>query len=100
MGKRRARPELPPVLLGEVRAAGIEVEAYCALCMHRAVIPAEKLAAMPDDTVLDTLARRTRCTGCNRTGGHGVVPAPQAWIAYLRKTGQDHRLPYWACFTN
>ena len=33
-----------------------------------------------------------------RRGGASANPESRLWVAHLRKTGQRHRLPYWAPF--
>lgn len=89
------RPELPPVLLGELRSAGIDIMAKCGLCGRISMIAPGDLV-LPDDADMSRVARALKCTECGRAGGNGAHPEPAPWVRYLRRTGQRHREPWYA----
>lgn len=88
-----------PILLGELRAAGIGITLRCVLCPRSAEMDPKDLPD-GDDVSLRELVDYARCTGCgSRRGGLGISPDWPAWIRHLRRTGQHGRLPWFACFT-
>ena len=88
-------PNFSDIFLGEIRRAGVDLWVRCPSCGHDAMIAATKIRH-PDTVRLAQLADVFHCTHCNRRGGQGVQPEPKAWVQHLRRTGQYHRLPYWA----
>src|SRR4051794_24658067 len=89
------RPQLPPILLGELRRAGVAVTVIGPIC-KRAAEMSPHVVRLPDTTDMNTLGHAMRCTGCNRKGGPRATPFPRQWVRYLRATGQRHREPWYA----
>lgn len=91
------RPDLPPILLSEVRAAGLSLEVTCGHpdCRHRAVIDAGALALL-GTLDLNAVGHRMSCTRCGRRRGNDVRPNARGWVRHLRATGQTERLPFFA----
>lgn len=84
---------LPPIFLGEVRAAGARLSASCPVCRHTSWLDPAVLV-QPDDIGLIELGRLLRCGGCGRRGGCGAVPEVEPWVRWLRRTRQISRLPW------
>lgn len=91
------RPPLPPILLSEVREAGLVLMVGCGhpSCFHKAEIPASQIA-LPGSLDMNEVGHRLRCTACGRRGGNNVYPDPRGWVRHLRATGQRERLPWFA----
>ena len=87
------RPNLPPILLGELRRARIAITVRCPICNREAEMSPE-VVRLPDSTDMNTLGHAMRCTGCNRKGGINCYPVPKAWVRYLRQTRQTDRMPW------
>lgn len=100
MGRNTRTPfrwNLPPVLVGELRAARVPIFVHCPSCSRSSLIdPA--LHSFPDDADLARLSRALKCEGCGRKGGISAVPDSASWIRYLRASGQTDRLPWHAPF--
>jgi len=88
---------LPPITLGDVRPARISLAVLCPVCRRRGKLDPTSLS-LPDDADMARVAAALRCEGCGRKGGMSAVPEMGAWIAWLRDTGQDARLPWCAAF--
>ena len=88
-----ARPALPPILLGELRQAGIGIGVRCPICNASSDMSAAEID-LPDDADMDRLSRALRCLRCGRKGGISAYPEPARWVRHLRKTGQRDRLPW------
>ena len=99
MGQQRRypRPPKPPITLGELRAGNVPLSASCPIC-HRGATFEPHAIDVPDTTTVEDMTRRLRCTGCGRKGGMSVCPDGEAWVWYLRRTGQRDRLPWYQCF--
>ena len=87
------RPELPPILLGELKRANIPIDVTCPLCRHTATLDPNDLP-LPDSFNMSAVGHSMRCTKCTRRGGINVYPVPKAWVRHLRATGQKHRVPW------
>lgn len=92
---RRKGSQLPPILLGEAKAASPTIIAECPVCRHKVELPSATFS-QADTTPLAEISRRMRCTGCRRLGGVTLHPIPRDWVRYLRQTGQGERLPFYA----
>lgn len=88
------RKDLPPVLLGELRQAGVPVFVKCP-CFRMVTIEATALP-LPDDADMSRLGHALKCTVCGRSGGITATPEPKPWVLYLRRTGQRDRMPWYA----
>jgi len=75
-----ARLRLTSILLGEVRAARLDLFADCPVCGHREYVKAEELP-LPDEFDMKEIGRRMRCTGCGRRGGIDICPDTRSWVA-------------------
>ncbi len=53
---------------------------------------------MPEDAPLSRISKALKCTRCDRKGGIDVIPDGEAWVRYLRKTGQRDRMPWYQAF--
>jgi hypothetical protein len=94
MGRTIHKPDIPPILLGEVRSLGIMLSFKCTICMHSRMIDPKSLTH-DDGVTLHDLAHYARCTPCNRRrGGIGISPDMRPWVRHLRATGQFERVPY------
>lgn len=93
--RRRRSRELPPIFLGEVRQTGIHLIVRCPLCARETTVDPVELP-YPDEIDVQQLARVYKCLVCMRHGGMGVAPHHRRWVAYLRVSGQRHRLPFYA----
>lgn len=89
------RPDLPPVLLGELRREQIQVMAKCGLCGRIEMLDSAALP-LPDDADMSRVGQALKCTGCGRRGGNNAHPDPQSWVRFLRRSGQRHREPWYA----
>jgi hypothetical protein len=89
------REPIPPILLGEVREAGLALSVRCPICKHETEVRAADLA-LPDHLDMDACGHRLRCTDCGRRGGHTVYPDPAGWMRWVRKNGWRHREPWFA----
>lgn len=89
------RDPVPPILLGEVRDAGLTLSATCPRCRHTVELAATALP-LPPDLDMDQVGHRLRCSGCGRRGGHTVYPDPAGWVRYVRAQGWRQREPWFA----
>lgn len=88
--------DLPPVLLGDVRAAGVPIRASCPHCQHSALISTDRFGHLPDTLELPALGHMgIRCTDCGRRNGISIGADPVPWVQHLKRTGQWHRLPFY-----
>ena len=93
-----SRDQLPPVLLGEVRALRFPISLSCPVCNHSGEVAVEAFNGLPDELDVHDIGHAVRCTKCGRRGGASAHPRSRLWVAHLRQTGQRRRLPYWTPF--
>lgn len=88
------RKDLPPVLLGELRRAGVPVFVKCPCFRMVSIDPAS--IPLPDDADMNRVGHALKCTVCGRSGGISASPEPAPWVRHLRRTGERDRLPWYA----
>lgn len=93
----KGKPDFKNIKLGEIRGAGVhELFVSCPACGHNRSLELAAFSRFADGDALEAIGRAMKCLKCRRRGSHGVYPESRPWVWYLRRTGQDHRLPYWA----
>lgn len=99
MGQNRRWPKTPkpPILMGEVRAAGAMLGGHCPICPRTFTMDPNALS-LPDDADMARVSAALKCTGCGRRGGIDVGPHSEPWIKWLRRTGQRERVPWNGAF--
>jgi hypothetical protein len=87
---------LPPALFGECKEGCIPISMHCPLCKRVWTLD---IATIEGDDAMPVNALARRYTWeCGRRGGLGASPEHRKWVQWLRKTGQQARLPYTAAF--
>lgn len=91
---RPKKPTQPPIILWDLRNGRVPLMLACR-CGHRAELDPFSFKA-PDDMPIKALQGTLRCIRCGERNSIDVGPQPRAWVLYLDRTEQTHRMPWYA----